>query len=189
LKITAGEKCFKASQDTSFHDPLDIAMADLEGVYENLTQCAHSHISKIGEPHFFIVMLICTDVLIKGLQRRKFYADIFLPDPRPNQLVCMYEKKLDSMKRIWSLPSPAVMAVISSTDLVDDVWKMTKYWCDAFYNRDFHQKIRDQWKITDLSREESKKSSLYRENIIKFRSQNDCPFLSKPFDAFKTVVQ
>lgn len=170
--VPASESCTKARQDRHRYDPRELAYEKCQGVYERLMQCAHLASLKTEEPHFFVVMLICTDINknLQNLEIHKYYPDLFLPEPRPSQLVCMYNKALDRLIRIWSLPSPLTMARASSLDIVPKEWILTKSWCDAFYRGDFHCFIRKQAMIDDLTRKEF--SELHGEELAQFRAEN-----------------
>lgn len=131
---TAGEQSLIAASDTNRYDPLEIGEALTNDILKNVWECIDAHHSKIDEPEFCVVMVRASDPLIRGIMRKKFYAWPYLPKPRPEQLVFHYSKRTDDIKRLWSLPSAKVMAVVSEMTNVSPQWKQTKSWCDAFYS-------------------------------------------------------
>src|ERR1700704_428102 len=102
MRQTAGELSLKAKSDTTKYDALEIGHALADDIMPQLRQCIENHKTIIDENEFCIVMLISKDTLISNLQRRKFYAWPFLPKPRPNQSVFLYNKGLDRIThRLW----------------------------------------------------------------------------------------
>src|SRR5260221_14287071 len=109
-KITAGQLANKALSDTTKYDALEVGHALADDIHKHLWESIRLHHEIIDENEFCVVMVIATDPLIKNLQRRKFYCWPYLPKPRPNQAVFLYNKQLDKItKRLWVLPSDMVM--------------------------------------------------------------------------------
>lgn len=133
-RITAGELSRKALQDTTKYEALEVGHAMADDIDIEIRRCIENHKSIILEDEFCIVMIIAKDNLIKNCIRRKFYAWPYLPKPRPNQAVFLYNKGLDKItKRLWVLPSDAVMAELHSLSHVDKRYQTMKAWSDAFY--------------------------------------------------------
>src|SRR5271166_320140 len=133
-KVTAGELSKKALSDTTKYDALEVGHALADEIAPQLRQCIENHKSIINENEFCIVMLIAKDPLISNVIRRKFYAWPYLPKPRPNQSVFLYNKAKDAIThRLWILPSDMVMAELHSLSHVDKVYQTMKAWSDAFY--------------------------------------------------------
>lgn len=131
---TAGELAKKAQADTTKYDALEVGHHMADDIPFQIRQCIENHKTIIDEPEFCIVMVIAKDPLIKGVIRRKFYAWPYLPKPRPNQAVFLYNKGLDAItKRLWVLPSDMVMAELHSLSHVDKRYQTMKGWSDAFY--------------------------------------------------------
>lgn len=151
---TAGELALKASLDETKYDPLEVGHAVTDDTYKQLLECGQAHEEVFDEPEYFIVRLVATDCLIRNARRHKYYGWLWLPDPRPQQSCFLYKKGSPIIKRIWSLPDAKVMAIISEMPRVAKQWELTKFWCDAFFARKFHERIRDQYKITHLSQAE-----------------------------------
>jgi hypothetical protein len=131
---TAGEISNKLRKDTTKYDALEVGHAMTDDIMPHIRQCIENHKTIIDEPEFCIVMLIAKDPLIEGVTRRKFYAWPYLPKPRPNQAVFLYNKALDKItKRLWVLPSDVVMAELHSLHHVAKPYRTMKAWSDAFY--------------------------------------------------------
>jgi hypothetical protein len=133
-RITAGELAKKALSDTTKYKAIEVGHALADDIMPHLRQCIENHKNIINENEFCIVMIISKDNLIKNLMRRKFYAWPYLPKPRPNQSVFLYNKALDQIThRLWILPSDMVMAELHSLTSVDPIYRTMKAWSDAFY--------------------------------------------------------
>ena len=133
-RISAGELSRKALQDTTKYDALEVGHALADEIEPQLRKCIENHKNIIDENEFCIVMVIATDPLITNLQRRKFYAWPYLPKPRPNQSVFLYNKGKDTIThRLWILPSSMVMAELHDLAVVDKRYETMKAWSDAFY--------------------------------------------------------
>jgi hypothetical protein len=133
-RVTAGELSRKALLDTTKYDALEVGHALADEIMPQLRLCIENHKNIINENEFCIVMLIAKDTLISNLMRRKFYAWPYLPKPRPNQSVFLYNKWLDRIThRLWVLPSDMVMAELHELTHVDKRYQTMKGWSDAFY--------------------------------------------------------
>lgn len=183
IRPTAGELSLKASQDTTKIDPLDIGYAMAEKVFQGITDCAQIHDKIINEPEYCIVLLIATDCMLKNIRRHKYYAWPYLPMPRPNQSVFLWNKFTQQPKFLWALPDAKVMATISEMSHVAPIWQKTKGWCDSFYEGKFHDRIREQHGINLLS--ETEYLDLHREELIKAGCKEGGPTRPEPFDFFK----
>lgn len=133
-RITAGELSRKAMADKTKYNALEVGHALADDITPHLRTCIENHKNIIDENEFCIVMIIAKDPLISNLMRRKFYAWPYLPKPRPNQSVFLYNKSLDKIThRLWILPSDVVMAELHSLQHVDKRYQTMKAWSDAFY--------------------------------------------------------
>jgi hypothetical protein len=133
-RVTAGELSKKALSNNTKYDALEVGHALADEIMPQLRLCIENHKTIINENEFCIVMLISKDPLISNLMRRKFYAWPYLPKPRPNQSVFLYNKGLDKIThRLWILPSDMVMAELHSLPHVDKRYQTMKAWSDAFY--------------------------------------------------------
>lgn len=183
---TVGEASLKASADRSRYDPLELGYAMTEDVGLQVAQCAKRHEPIIDEVEYFIVLQRASDCMIKQVVRHKYYAYPFMPSPRPEQAVWLYNKKNEKIRFLWSLPSPKVMAVISEMPRVDARWQRTKAWCDAFYKKKFWEFIREQHKIKHLSEIEFLEAN--REKLVKMCSEDSAPLTSDTFDFSKVSI-
>ena len=131
---TAGELSNKVLADKTKYDALEVGHAMTDDIMPHIRQCIENHRTIINENEFCIVMLIAKDPLLATVVRRKFYAWPYLPKPRPNQAVFLYNKGQDKItKRLWVLPSDMVMAELHSLTHVDKRYETMKAWSDAFY--------------------------------------------------------
>ena len=185
--ITAGAKSLIALGDNAIYDGREVSEAKFWDVPKQLFECAHRHIPIFGEEEYFAVMQVAGDPLIYTLERHKFYCDLFMPDPRPEQVVFLYNKTLDQMQFLWSLPPAKIMCTISEAHVVDRKWRRTKLWCDAFYQGKFWGLIRKQNNITHLSKIEY--LSANKSRLIEASGKNVESFLANTFDKGQVTVE
>lgn len=163
---TAGALALKAASDSTIYDSLEVGHALTEDIACELMVCAHRHKEIFDEDQYCVGYVIAGDPLIKNVMRRKFFAFLYLPSPRPNQSVFLYDKRWDRFtKRLWTLPNAWTMACLSELNNVDPKFLDMKGWCDAFFNLSFWQTIRKQHGIDMLS--ESEYLNANREKFIK----------------------
>ncbi len=203
-RITAGELSKKALSDKTKYCAREVGHALADDIMPHLRQCIENHKEIINENEFCIVMLISKDPLISNLMRRKFYAWPYLPKPRPNQAVFLYNKGLDQIThRLWVLPSDMVMAELHSLAVVDKRYETMKAWSDAFYkgwkfnkktkeffNSDpihFWRYIRKDQKIDMPSEHEYFLE--HREELIKAGCQIPDTDSTEPFDFSKIEIK
>lgn len=187
-RLTAGELSLKASSDTTRYKSLEVAHALTEDIAVELMKCAHRHNPIFNEKEYCIGYVIASDPLIKNVMRKKFFAMLYLPSPRPNQAVFLYNKVQDRFtKRLWVLPNAATMAELSEMSVVDPKYKTMKGWCDAFFDLNFWPYIRKQHGIDMLS--ESEYLNAHREELIKAGCKDGKPPLPEPFDFSKIAVK
>lgn len=184
---TAGALALKAKSDSQVYDPLELGYALTDKVMDNVLECAHRHSTIFDEPEYFIVLQRASDPLIAGVMRQKFYGDLYLPDPRPEQSVFLYNKITQKIKRLWSLPSAKVMAIISEMKTVAPQWRNTKIWCDSFFNKCFWEQIRKENNFNHLSRYEYINS--HREELVKAGANDSLTGNSEPFDFGKIQIE
>lgn len=165
MKETAGAQCLKASSDRSIYDPLELGYAISDDIPAQLFECAFRHESIFDEPEFFVILLVGSDPVLHNIRRHKYYAYPAMPSPRPQQSVYLYDKHKQTLKRMWSLPSAKVMAILSEMVFVAPQWQETQGWCHAFFSGKFHELIREQHHISHLS--ETEYLDANREKFIK----------------------
>jgi hypothetical protein len=142
----------------------------------------------IGEREYCVVMIVAKDPLIANLTRRKFYCWPYLPSPRPNQAVFLYNKHLGRItKRLWVLPCDMVMAELASLSLVDKRYKTMQAWSVAFFQGKFWEYIRYEHDIDMLS--ETEYMSQHREELIKAGCKLPDANFSEPFDFSKIQIK
>ena len=186
--MTAGELALKALSDTTKYDALEVGHGLTDDIEEHLYKSIEIHKNRIDEPQFCVVFITAKDNLIPNLIRRKFYCWPFLPKPRPNQAVFLYNKRLGMItKRLWVLPCDAVMAELASLAVVDKRYKTMQAWSVAFFEGFFWEYIRYDQDIDMLS--ESEYHLQQREKKLDTVLNNcDVPGF-EPFDFSKIAVK
>lgn len=184
---TAGELSIKAALDNTRYDALEIGHALADEVEKELYVCARRHIPIFDEQEYCVGYVIAADPLIKNVMRRKFFAMLYMPSPRPNQSVFLYNKAMDKLvKCLWVLPNPATMAELSELTIVDKKYRRMKAWCDAFFDLKFWPFIRKQNNINLLSEIEYLKAN--REELIKAGCKEGKPSGTDAFDFSKIAI-
>ncbi len=155
-KETAGSLSHKANADTTKYNAIDIGHDLSDDIMVHLQASIEKHYNIFDEEEFCVVMVIAKDPLIPNLMRRKFYCWPYLPKPRPNQAVFLYNKALDRItKRLWVLPSDMVMAELAGTNiLVHKKYQTMQAWSVAFFKGTFWEYIRHEHNITMPSEHE-----------------------------------
>lgn len=156
LPETAGQLSHKVSKDTTKYEAREVGHALADDIEIHLRQCIENHRNIIDENEFCVVMIIAKDPLIPNLMRRKFYCWPYLPSPRPNQSVFLYNKALDRItKRLWVLPSDMVMAELAGTNvIVHKRYQTMQAWSVAFFKGTFWEYVRHDQNIDMLSEHE-----------------------------------
>lgn len=187
-RITAGELSKKVRADTTKYNAREVGHALAEDIEKHLRVSIENHRNIIDEPEFCVVMVISTDPLIKNLMRRKFYCWPYLPSPRPNQSVFLYNKALDKItKRLWILPSAQVMAELSSLAIVDKRYQTMQAWSIAFFKGTFWDYIRHEHGINMPSEHEY--FLAHREELIKAGCKIPDADYSQAFDFSKVAIE
>lgn len=187
-RLTAGELSKKALSDTTKYDSREVGHALADDIGIHLRESIEKHRDIIDEDEFCVVMIIAKDPLIPNLMRRKFYCWPYLPKPRPNQAVFLYNKALDRItKRLWVLPSDMVMAELAGTNIiVHKQYQTMQAWSVAFYKGTFWEYIRYEQEIDMLSEHEY--FLQHREKLIKAECKIPDSSFSEPFDFSKITV-
>lgn len=181
---TAGELSLKALGDNTKYNSLEVGHALTHDIANELQICALKHAKIFDEDEFCVGYVIAADPLIKNIMRRKFFAMLYLPSPRPNQAVFLYNKRTEKfIKRLWVLPNAATMAELSEMKFVSKQYKTMKGWCDAFFDLKFWPYIRKQHNISMLSEIEYLKTN--REKLIKAGCKEIQTDITDPFDFSK----
>lgn len=185
---TAGQISHKLSCDKTKYDALEVGHAMADDIEPQLYEAAKIYHNMINESEYCVVMVIAKDPLIANLTRRKFYCWPFLPSPRPNQAVFLYNKPSGRItKRLWVLPCDMVMAELASLAIVDKRYKTMQAWSVAFFEGKFWEYIRYEHNIDMLS--ETEYLSQHREELIKAGCQIPDSNFSEPFDFSKIQVK
>ncbi len=189
MRKTAGELQQQVTKDTTKYNALEVGHAMSEDLGVHLRQAIDNYKNIINEPEFCVVMIIAKDPLIKNLIRRKFYCWPYLPSPRPNQSVFLYNKaKDDIIKRLWVLPSDAVMAELAGTNIVvHKRYQTMQAWSVAFFKGTFWEYIRHEHKINIPSEHEY--FLAHREELIKAGCQIPNSRIPEAFDFSKIAIE
>lgn len=153
---TAGELANKALNDTNKYDARELALEVTDDLEDQLYQAVSNYESQIPQQEFCVVMIIASDPLIHNLKRRKFYCWPWLPSPRPNQAVFLYNKSAQRIiRRLWVLPCAQTMAELADSRLiVDKRYTTMQAWSKAFFKGNFWDFIREDQGINMLSQQE-----------------------------------
>jgi len=185
---TAGELAKKALSDSTKYNALEVGHAMADDIEKHLYESISKYKDIIDEDEFCVVMIIAKDNMIPNLIRRKFYCWPYLPSPRPNQAVFLYNKRLDKIvKRLWVLPSAEVMAELASLLHVHKRYKTMQAWAIAFYEGKFWEYIRYESKITMPSEHEY--FLQHREELIKAGCKIPTSNAIEPFDFSKIHIK
>lgn len=189
MRKTAGELSQKALSDTTKYDSREVGHAMADDIEKHLYESIQKNKHIIDEQEFCVVMIIAKDNLINNLIRRKFYCWPYLPSPRPNQAVFLYNKSLDRItKRLWVLPSDMVMAELAGTNvIVDKRYATMQAWSVAFFKGTFWEYIRHEHSINMPSEREY--FLHHREELIKAGCKVPDASYSEPFDFSKVAIE
>lgn len=188
-RISAGDLSRKALADTTKYDALEVGHALADDIMVHLRESIRKHQDLFDENEFCVVMIIAKDPLIKNLMRRKFYCWPYLPSPRPNQAVFLYNKALDKItKRLWVLPSDVVMAELAGTNvIVHKRYETMQAWSVAFFKGTFWEYIRHESGINMPSEHEY--FLAHREELIKAGCKIPTSDFTDPFDFSKVSIE
>lgn len=188
MRVSAGELSKKALADTTKYNALEVGHAMADNIEKELYESAVKHHNIFDENEYCVVMVIAKDPLIKNLIRRKFYCTLYLPSPRPNQAVFLYNKSLGLItKRLWVLPSDMVMAELATLGFVDLRYRTMQAWSIAFFDGNFWEFIRYESKINMLSEHEYFLE--HREELIQAGCKIPDSTFSQPFDFDKINIE
>lgn len=186
-RMTAGEMSLKAASDESKYNSLDVGHDLTNDVAKELQKCVERHNPIFDEEKYFVGYVLAGDPLLKNVLRRKFFAMLYMPSPRPNQAVFLYNKVFNRFeKRLWVLPNAATMAELSEMPSVSNQWKTMKEWSDAFFDGSFWTLIRKQSGNDLISEIEYLK--LNRDKLIKAGCKEVKSPLPNPFDFSKIAI-
>lgn len=186
---TAGELSAKAQKDNTDYNLLEIGHAMTDNILEGLRECRANHNPIFDEDVYCVGYVIGTDPLICTVKRRKFFAFLYLPKPRPNQTVFLYRKSTDTFeKMLWCLPSAARMAQLSSTScIVPKEYERMQAWSVAFYKGTFWEYIRHEHNIKMPSEHEYFLAN--RQKLIEAGCKVPQPGFTESFDFSKIHIK
>ncbi len=186
---TAGELSSKAKSDSTNYNLLEIGHAVCDDIETELYESIAKYKDIYDEDEFCVVRVIASDPLIKNAKRYKYYCWLYLPSPRPDQTVFLYNKKYDKIiKRLWSLPSAARMSQLASTTCIcPKEYETMQAWSIAFFKGTFWEYVRHDQGTNMLS--ESEYLQAHREELIKAGCQVPESRISEPFDFSKIHIK
>lgn len=197
MRVSAGELSRKAMADQTKYNSLEVGHAMADDLDKHIEECIEKHLNYVDQEgkhpfalldEFCVVFVLAKDNLIKNVIRRKFYCSPFLPSPRPNQAVFLYNTKLGRItKRLWVLPNDMVMAEISSLVVVDKRYKTMQAWSIAFFEGKFWEYIRYESGTKMLSQQEYLLQ--HREELIQAGCKLFDSNYSQPFDFDKIHIE
>lgn len=149
IKETAGIKSNKAKKNSTDYNMLELGHAVTDDITEEFRKCREIYNKIYDEDEYCLVRQPATDCLINNAKRYKYYGWLYLPKPRPDQMVWLYNKRLDKfVKMLWILPSAARMAQLASTEcIVPKDYARMQAWSVAFFKGTFWDYIRHESKI------------------------------------------
>jgi hypothetical protein len=188
-RVTAGELSRKALSDQTKYDAREVGHALADDINKHLQEAIANYVDIIDEPEFCVVMVIAKDPLIPNLMRRKFYCWPYLPSPRPNQAVFLYNKSLARItKRLWVLPSDMVMAELAGSNLlVNKRYQTMQAWSVAFFKGTFWEYVRHESNTDMLSEHEY--FLKHRDELIQAGCKIPDSSYSEPFDFGKIAIE
>lgn len=188
-RITAGTLSNKAKKDATDYNLLELGHAVTDEVIEEFRKCREIYNQIFDEDEYCLVRQVADDRLISNGKHYKYFGFLYLPKPRPDQMVILYNKRLDLFKkRLWTLPSAARMAQLASTNLiVPKAYEEMQAWSVAFFKGTFWEYIRHQNKIDMLSEHEFFLS--HRDELIKAGCNIPDANFSDPFDFSKIAIE
>lgn len=185
---TAGQISNKLRLDNTKYDALEVGHAMADDIEKHLYEAVKNHHNIIDENEFCVVMVVAKDPLLVNLVRRKFYCWPYLPSPRPNQAVFLYNKSAGKIvKRLWILPSDMVMSELASIAIVDKRYATMQAWSIAFFQGKFWEYIRFEHGITMPSEHEYFLE--HCDELIKAGCKVPDSSFSEPFDFGKIHIK
>lgn len=192
--LAASELAQKALQDNTNYNILELGHAKTDDVMTEIRKCIDKHNPLFDEDEYCIVRQLASDPLLPTLRRCKYYGYLYLPKPRPEQTVFLYNKKLDKIRRLWSLPNGTRMTELATTtNAVPEEYKTMQAWSIAFFdgvqNKDnrFWEFIRYQHGINMPSEHEY--FLAHREELIKAGCKIPDSNATDPFDFSKISIE
>ena len=184
---TVGEAALKASHDSTNYNAKEVAIEATYDIGKWLQNTIDIHNKIFDEEEYCVGFVYAKDPLIAGVKRRKFFAMLYLPSPRPEQTIFLYNKKTDTLvKRLWALPDADAMAILSESKYVGPSLQSMKEWSDAFFDGRFWNFIRQQHGIKMLSEHEYLNAN--REKLIKAGGQEVETPVTESFDFSKIAI-
>ncbi len=85
-------------------DPIEIQQAMEDEYLDNLIECVDKH-NKEFETSFYVVVITKNEKLMENVFRNYFFARKTCPTPDYDQTVFFYNKNMEQVEYIWTIPS------------------------------------------------------------------------------------
>ena len=189
MRVSAGELSRKAVSDQTDYNMLELGYAVCETIPEAIRACIDNHKNIIDEDEWCVVRQKASDKLITSLIDYKYYAWPYLPSPRPDQNVFLYNRRKDDIvKRLWTLPSIDRMEQLATaTSPVPKDYEKMQAWSIAFYKGEFWEYVRYESGVNMLSEREY--FLQHREELIQAGCKIPDANWSEPFDFSKIHIK
>lgn len=188
-RVSAGELSQKAVSDTTDYNLLELGHAICDTIPGALIECIERHKSIIDEDEWCVVRQKATDKLITNLLDYKYFAWPYLPKPRPDQVVFLYNRQKDDIiKRLWTLPTIDRMEQLATaTSPVPKIYEQMQAWSVAFYKGVFWDYVRYESGVKMPSEHEYFLE--HREELIKAGCKIPDANHTEPFDFDKIHIK
>lgn len=106
-------------KDPESRDPIELQREMQKEYIKELMYCAQTH-KKIFDADFYIVVITKNEKLMPNVFRNYFYARLTCPTPDYDQSVFIYNRELDIIKYVWTIPcKDACIYLINNSSRVD----------------------------------------------------------------------
>lgn len=130
----AGQLNAELRKETCPYEAGEVVQEMTKDIPEQLYQCARNHREVIDEPEYCVIMLLRKEPHLENIIRHLYFAWPYMPKPRPDQSVFIYNKAKDSLDLLWTLPPAHALAMLSEMQVVDQGYFNMKKWCDLYWD-------------------------------------------------------
>lgn len=170
MKKTTAQINNENLKDTTNYDAMEIAEQGVNTLEKQLQIAIDRGRQQFSENVFSVIMLFKQDPRQTTVLKRVFTASPFMPKPRPDQAVWVYNRITDKLTFMWSLPNAHITSCLSVMLAPPKYWQRTATWCRAFFEGRLVDLIRKETGITLETEREFLRS--HREELAKMASNN-----------------